>query len=136
MMLVPTFVAASPIHGLGLFAAERIAAGTKIWAFQEGIDVVIPDAALARLPRAARDFITWYGFRSEFWPGGLVLGFDHSRFINHSDEPNTDNGTEFAFALRDIAKGEEITADYREVCSDFARDGWGAAKAASATAAD
>jgi len=115
MLLVPTYVARSPIHGLGLFASERIAAGTKMWAFQPGLDAFVSDEVFAGLPDFQRSFLEHYAFRSPIWPGGWVIGFDHSRYINHSAEPNTDNESEFAFASRDIQKDEEITCDYEEI---------------------
>ena len=115
MLLVPTYVAPSRIHGLGLFAAERIPARTKMWAFQPGLDAFIPDELYQRLPEFQKSFLDHYGFRSPIWPGGVVIGFDHSRYINHSATPNTDNETEFAFAARDIEKDEEITCDYEVI---------------------
>ena len=33
MLLVKTYLDRSPIHGLGVYAAERIRKGTKIWRF-------------------------------------------------------------------------------------------------------
>jgi len=41
------------------------------------------------------------------------------RYVNHSDNPNSagtiDNGVGYFVAIRDIGKGDEITADYREI---------------------
>ncbi len=119
MMLVRTYVAPSAIGGLGVFAAERIAAGTRIWAFQDGLDVIVPDDAYERLPQVAREFLDVYVFKSPFFPGGCVLSFDNSRYINHSATPNTDNRSEFTYARRDIAQDEEITCDYNELCAGF-----------------
>ena len=115
MLLVATYVGRSPIHGLGLFAAERIQRGTKMWAFQPGLDAFVSDALYATLPAFQKSYLEHYGFRSPIWPGGVVIGFDNSRYINHSAEPNTDNETEFAFAARDIEKDEEITCDYEVI---------------------
>jgi SET domain-containing protein len=115
MLLVATYVARSAIHGLGLFAAARIAAGTKMWAFQPGLDAFVPDALYRTLPEFQQSFLQHYGFRAPQWPGGWVVGFDHSRYINHSASPNTDNATEFAFAARDIEPDEEITCDYEVI---------------------
>ena len=118
MLLVPTYIGSSAIHGIGTFAAAPIAVGAKIWEFQPGLDLVVPDDLLTRLPAQAGEFIRTYSFRSSYWPGGWVLCFDHSRFINHSATPNTDNRSEFTFATRDIAAGEEITCDYGEFGPD------------------
>ncbi len=118
MLLVPTYIGPSPIHGTGTFAAAPIPTGTKIWQFQPDLDLVVSDEFLIRLPAVAQEFVRTYSFRSPYWPGGWVLCFDHSRFINHSAAPNTDNRSEFTFATSDIAAGEEITCDYREFGPD------------------
>jgi hypothetical protein len=47
----------------------------------------------------------------------LVVAIDDSRFVNHSDNPNSMSAPEDpnnqAMAARDIEPGEEITEDYR-----------------------
>lgn len=116
MMLVPTHLRASAIHGLGVFAAAPIAKGTVLWRFQEGVDQVIPFALFETLPEVARRTIDYYAYQCPQFPGGYLLNFDNARFLNHSTAPNTDNTTEVSIALRDIAEGEEITVDYDECC--------------------
>ncbi len=106
------FVARSAITGRGLFAGCAIARRAKIGEF-EGEVVSIAEArrraaklaivAIVELERKAID------------ARGMRTGF---RFINHSCEPNTfmrrtKDRAEF-YALRDIAKGEELTVDYEE----------------------
>lgn len=122
MLLIPTRLAPSPIHGLGLFAAEPVPRGTPMWRFQEGLDLLFPAAAAAALPEPARRYLRRYAYETPQWPGMLVLHFDDSRFINHSDDPNTDNTGDVAVAKRDIAAGEEITCDYGEFCTEFDLD--------------
>src|ERR1051326_1290557 len=114
MLLVRTQVGQSAIHGTGLFAVELIPQGTLMWKFQPGPDIVVPFDVIETLPPLGRELINHYGYLNEFFPGGYVLDSDNARFINHSDEPNPDNSTEFAFAARDIHPGEEITCDYRD----------------------
>jgi uncharacterized protein len=118
MMLVPTYVAPSRIHGLGLFAAAPIPAGTVVWRFAPGLDQVIPVERLDGLPAPARAFLDRYAFESAFFPGGLLLSFDDTRFINHADEPNIDNTGSESLARHDIAADEELTCDYRELDGD------------------
>lgn len=118
MLLVPTYVAASPIHGIGCYAARAIPAGTVIWRFQPGVDQVIPEAVVDALAEPALGFIHRYAYRTPQIPGGWVLPFDHTRFINHDDNPNTDNTEAETRALRDIAEGEEITCNYNEFTDD------------------
>src|SRR4051812_20328962 len=125
MMLVPTYVAASAIHGLGLFAAQPIAAGTVVWRFAPGLDQIIAPERVGELPAHAREFLERYAFESAFFPGGLLLSFDDTRFINHDDDPNIDNSGIESVARRDIASGEELTCDYRELDGDAAFVGGG-----------
>lgn len=109
-------VAPSGITGLGLFAGTRIPARAKIGEF-EGEVIGLREArrrakgrrivAIVELERHAIDATdTGRGFR----------------FINHSCEPNTyirctRDRAEF-YALRNIAPGTEITADYGETQHD------------------
>lgn len=115
MLLVPTYVASSGLHGLGVFAAAPIARGAVIWRFVAGFDQVIPEETAKTWPPAAWDFLMKYSYVSPHIPGGFVLDGDHSRFLNHSKDPNTDNSTEATVARRDIARDEEITVDYDQI---------------------
>lgn len=121
MLLVRTTVQASPIHGLGLFAAETIAAGTPIWTLVPVLDRVFPASALEGYPGHVRDYLEHY---CEYFPetGQLVLSCDGDRFTNHSDDPNTAVQGRNApdarvVAVRDIAEGEEITCSYAVIRS-------------------
>jgi hypothetical protein len=119
MLLVKTRAQASAIEGVGLFAAEPIAKGAIVWRFEPGIDLVVPEARVAAMPEAARAFFGRYAFPCPFFPGGLLLGFDNTRFVNHSQAPNLDNTGPETIALRDIAEGEELTTDYGELEPGF-----------------
>lgn len=119
MLLVKTRAQASVIEGVGLFAAEPIGKGTVVWRFEPGIDLVVPEDRVAGLPEAARAFFARYAFPCPFFPGGLLLGFDNTRFVNHSADPNLDNKGPETLALRDIAAGEELTTDYGELEPGF-----------------
>lgn len=121
MLLVPTTVGQSPIHGLGLFAAEAIPAGTVIWQLDPLFDRVFTVEELTGRPPLVREFIEHY---CEYFPetGELVLSCDGDRYTNHSDDPNTrvdgENRPDArVIATRDIAAGEEITCDYGEIRS-------------------
>jgi uncharacterized protein len=110
MMTVRTRLGISPIHGIGLFALEPIAAGTITWRLSPW-DQRFSAADLAALDPAARAGIAHHLYRHD---GVWVLCFDHGRFMNHSDDPNTDAAApEVNRARRDIAIGEELTCDYR-----------------------
>ncbi|HWE79703.1 MAG TPA: SET domain-containing protein [Pseudolabrys sp.] len=120
MLLVKTYLDRSPIHGLGVYAAERIRKGTKIWRFVEGFDRCYTPKQFARLPKEARDFLKSYAYRVD---GEILFTVDNDHYINHSDEPNTYLHNGYAIAKADIPKGREITNDYREfdpgLCASF-----------------
>jgi hypothetical protein len=119
VLLVPTSIRQSQIHGLGLFAEKDIPAGTIIWRFEPLVDRLISESELDRLPQHVAAYVEIY---SEFFPdlGVLVLSGDNDRYTNHSDDPNTEvvlpNGPEaLVRAIRDIPAGEEITCDYNVI---------------------
>ncbi len=120
MLLVKTYLDKSPIHGLGVFAGEPIAKGTKIWRFVEGFDRCYTPKQFARLPKPARDFLKDYGYRVD---GEVLFTVDNDHHMNHSDQPNTVLRGGYAIAAKNIAKGVEITNDYREfdpaLCAAF-----------------
>jgi hypothetical protein len=118
MLLVPTYLAPSPIHGIGLFAAEPFARGTLLWVFQPGLDLLYDQAFIDSLPELARAQILRHCYRDPD-SGLYVLCGDDARFWNHAAEPNTenvelpDNEQGGTAATRDIQRGEELTCDYR-----------------------
>lgn len=120
MLLVKTYLDKSKIHGIGVFAGEFIRKDTKIWRFVEGFDRFYSPKQHARLPKAARDFIKFHGYRVD---GEILLTVDHDRHMNHSDTPNTYLKGGYAIARVNIRKGTEITNDYREfdatLCAAF-----------------
>jgi len=112
MLLVPTTVGPSRIEGLGLLAAEPIAAGAEVWRWHPVFDAFLPDAEVAALPATARTFLERYAYPAPELPGGLSLNLDDARFMNHSDDPTLETVGEVCVARRDIAAGEELTCDY------------------------
>jgi SET domain-containing protein len=116
MLLVPTRLAQSSIHGLGVFATVPIAKGTPVWRFAKGLDMEFSPDIVDTLPEHVRVFFSHYGYLDRNMKR-IVLCFDDARFVNHSDTPNI--ATDYAqdphgldVALRDIAPGEELTMDY------------------------
>jgi uncharacterized protein len=120
MLLVKTYLDKSAIHGLGVFAAETIPKGTKIWRFVEGFDRSYTLKQFARLPKPARDFLKDYAYRVD---GEVLFTVDNDHHMNHAEEPNTLLRGGYVIAASDIAKGVEITNDYREfdpaLCAAF-----------------
>lgn len=110
MLRVKTELRASPLHGLGCFAAQDVARGEVVWQFDAGMDVVLPASSLDSLPVTTREFLKMYGYVLD---GTMVLCSDHARHMNHSSDPNVieiDDGSNVA--ARDIAVGEELTCNY------------------------
>ncbi len=90
------YVAKSPIHGKGLFAARHIPAG-------ELLGTVSGDWTTTDGP-----YVLWVDEHRGF---KVRCNF---RYINHSPTPNACYyDTLEVCALRDIAQGEEITHDYQ-----------------------
>lgn len=121
MLIIKSYIAPSTIHGLGVFSVEALPKGTRIWELMEGIDIVIPRTTLATVPEMIRLFFEVYAYPHPNRDDQLVIDADNSRFINHSEEPNTEfsRGTS-GYTLRDIAEGEEITCNYyREFSTGF-----------------
>ena len=114
MLLVQTFIAPSAIEGMGVFAAEPIAAGARLWTFNADFDRLVPREALLGLPAPTQCFMERYAY-FDVTLGGYLLDGDHSRFLNHCEDPAIAflaDGD--GYARRDIAPGEELTCDYRD----------------------
>jgi SET domain-containing protein len=122
MLLVKTYLDKSRIHGLGVFAAEFIPKGTRIWRFVDGFDRVFTPGQFAQLPKPAQDFIRHHGYRID---RQILLTVDHDRHMNHSENANAVWRDGYIIARCDIAKGAEITNNYRDFdaafCAEFLR---------------
>jgi predicted double-glycine peptidase len=106
----------SPMHGKGGFAAIPIPAGTRIIEYA-GQRITEEEVISKGCWNPDEPTHTFY-FELE---NGLLIdgndGGNDSRWINHSCMPNCEareeNERVFLYALRDIAKGEELAYDYR-----------------------
>lgn len=112
--------------GLGLFATRLIPRGTVWWKAtpENCIRVsrrqyeVLFESQLASSPwsQGLLDAIQIFGYINDD-DDELIVAVDDSRFVNHSEHPNSDGGPEdpnnHSMATRDIQPGEEITEDYR-----------------------
>ena len=121
MMLVRTYVAPSQIEGLGVYADEFIPSGTLIWQFNPKFIASFSPSDIEELPLHIREFVEKYSFPHVEKDKHLAVELDNGRFMNHTEQPNTDF-TEFSkgYAIRDIAEGEEITCNYHEFDPSFA----------------
>ena len=70
--------------------------------------------------KPARDYLKDYAYRVD---GEILFTVDNDHYINHSESPNTYLRGGYTIAARNIAKGVEITNDYREfdpgLCATF-----------------
>jgi hypothetical protein len=112
MLRVPTYVAPSPIAGVGLFAATDLPPGNVIWQYADGVDWKISPTELLLFPEPFQSKLRHYLYQED--TGLYVLCGDNAKYMNHSDDPNCDDqGGEFTIARRRICAGEELTCDYR-----------------------
>jgi SET domain-containing protein len=107
----------SPIHGIGVFAAADIPAGTRDLFSPPRPWVPVPEAEVESLPPPARQLVQTYCLWDEgvyyLPPDGFRI-FDLVMYLNHSAEPNLRpvNGGDFYETTRDVKAGEELTVDY------------------------
>ena len=98
---------------MGLFAAQRIRKGMRIWEFTDGVDWLLTRSELDAFPEPYRTRFGHYAYLDEC--GAYVLCGDNAKFMNHDEAPNcSDSDPRFTIALRAIEIGEELTCDYRE----------------------
>lgn len=119
MFIVPVYVAKSNIAGLGLFARREILRGEKIWEFNEKLDIQFTPSEWEALQPTIRELLSEHSWQS-YENGTIYYEATAGKYINHSDDPNTDFTTEgIGFASRAIQADEEITSDYREFMHDW-----------------
>jgi len=116
MLCVRTKTGMSPIHGIGLFADEPIAKGTVIWKFLPGFDLALTPEQILSFPKLVQIYLYKYTYK-DIKTKEYYFCSDDAKYFNHSESPNTYNGEtkeseEATIAARDIAIGEELTADY------------------------
>ncbi len=117
MFLIKTYLSKSAIHGLGVFAGEHIPKGTVISRMAPGFDQVWDLAEFEALPELAQDYIQRNGWLNN---GKYYMNIDHGLFTNHSRDANVATQPDDSeVAVRDIAKGEEITCNYTEFNESF-----------------
>ena len=118
MLLISTYLASSPIHGIGVFVSEFVPKGTIIWQWHDGVDQRIPYERIAALPEKCQEEFKRHSWVEE--DGYYYICIDNERFVNHSDEPTCvfpDCNT--GVAARDLVPGEELTQDYSEFDVNF-----------------
>lgn len=117
MFTVATVVKASPIQGVGVFAAQFIPAGTVIWDFTPGVDWKLTPHEISSFPQPFQALLRRYCYLDE--NGVYILCGDNAKFMNHSESPNCDDGGSRTSAIRDIQIGEELTCNYSLFDTEF-----------------
>jgi SET domain-containing protein len=109
-------VRASPLHGLGVFATQRIRRGTRIIEYV-GERVSHAEADRRYEDKDANDAHTFLFIVDARTVIDAGVGGNEARFVNHACEPNCESVIEnrrvFIEAVRAIEPGEELTYDYQ-----------------------
>lgn len=117
MLLMPTYLAPSPIHGIGCFASESIRKGAIVWIGCCDFDLKFSFADPVEFVMMTKT-VKFYGFQiaEHDW----ILPFDNARHMNHSEKPNLIDGPGGCdIAACDIPAGTELTCDYRTFDMDW-----------------
>jgi SET domain-containing protein len=117
MLLVPTLLGPSQIHGIGVFAETYIGAGSLVCEFARGVDQTWTADEVLLMPEHAQSYL----YKYLWWNptiGEYVLDVDDARYINHSSSPNLVATEVAAIAYVDIYPGDELTVDYRLFCRE------------------
>ncbi|WP_419871285.1 SET domain-containing protein [Candidatus Pristimantibacillus sp. PTI5] len=96
--------------GVGVFATKFIPKGTIVW-ISDDLDMILDEDYVDSLDELRREMVFKYTYQEN--NGNYILHWDHSRYMNHSFQPNCiDTAYEFQLAARDIKLGEQLTCDY------------------------
>lgn len=114
MLLVETYIGTSQIHGIGLFAAQKIRKGTPIWEFNSNTTQVFwKKQFLSICNTLALPALLEFLNHSYIKEGNIYYLNDRTKYINHSLMPNVAfKSTKLEIAIKDINIGEEITENY------------------------
>jgi len=123
-------IGCSKIHGVGVFAIREISKGTQIFPEDESELIWKKRRALKldTLPQEIRQLYEQFCLiKDKGERYGCPKSFNLMTvawYLNHSKTPNVGCDKNYMFfALRDIKKGEELTADYHTY-NEFASADW------------
>lgn len=115
------FLKSSPVHGIGVFALQRIPKGSRnIFSKSIGEWIKVPILEVEKLPEHSRSLIETYCLFDDenyFVPEYGFNMIDPVIYLNHSSTPNIvsiNDGEEFE-ALTDILSGDELLINYGEL---------------------
>ena len=96
--------------GYGIFATGFIPAGTITYV-KDALEIELSSESELLASPAYSAYIEKYAYREP--SGNHVIGWDLSKYMNHSCNPNTlSTGYGFEIAIRDIKPGDHVTDDY------------------------
>jgi len=111
--LIDVYIDKSAIQGIGVFAKQAIAKGAVIWRLDQRFDRLIETEVYESLDGPVKSYLDRYAYPRRSDPRYIVFEADDARYMNHADRPNCDFGHgDVAYALTDIAAGDELTCDY------------------------
>lgn len=121
MLIVNHYVSKSNIEGCGLFCSEDVKKGDIIFRYDYRFVMLISDSEIASLPAAMQAAVLKYSYRGvgkDRLVGAVYYCIDDSRFMNHSEHPNTlwIESDEIYVASCDIPKNSELTCNYSDFC--------------------
>lgn len=100
----------NPTKGYGVVATAFIPKGTITWVM-DPLDREITQEEAAKITGPMKDLLEKYSYRNG--QGNHVLCWDHTKYMNHSFNPNCVlTPLKFEIAVKDIQVGEELTNDY------------------------
>lgn len=115
MLTVQTYLALSAVHGIGLFAAEKIPAHSTVWQFNKHIDKMYTHATFFKMCHGLDSFALKHLLNASYCRGRRYYYLtDKARFINHSDDQYNIvfSGDDAEITLRDINVHEELLENY------------------------
>ncbi len=96
--------------GYGVFASRDIPAGTIVYV-KDALEIVITPEQYIALETPYKRVADRYSYIDN--QGSYIISWDIAKYVNHCCTPNTiSTGYGFEIAVRDIARGEEITDEY------------------------
>jgi SET domain-containing protein len=120
MMLIPTELKASSIHGLGIYTLVPLTKGMHIWTLNPEFERLLNEDEVKTWPQFQQDFVYKYTYPHPQNAKLLILEVDNGRFMNHSLTPNTDFSSIYdGYARADIPAGTELTCNYNEFHPGF-----------------
>jgi uncharacterized protein len=122
MLLIPTYIAPSNIHGVGLYSKIRIKKGQRVYVFDPETEIDLTRDELLGLP-----IYTQIELYDHMWKntvtGKYCCSSGNARVINHSSHPNLSSfymaiygaeGIMVHEATRRIDPGDELTRNYND----------------------